>query len=60
MEQQKVEKSVITSVRTDCEFDTRCLINFADEMNRRMEKNIRRDEGKINAGLKKARKMLTL
>lgn len=59
MENVKVKKSVITSIRTNCEFDTRCLTEHTDDMNKRMERNIRINENKIAMGLKRAQEMQT-
>lgn len=55
-EGMKIEKSIITSVRTDCRFDTACLTKHTAEMERRMERNIRMNEDRMAAGLKNERK----
>ncbi len=57
--EMKVKRSIITSIRTDCEFDTTCLTEHTEEMDRRMERNIRMNENKIAMGLKRAQEMQT-
>jgi hypothetical protein len=59
MKDVKVNKSVITSIRTDCEFDTKCLTEHTEEMNERMERNILINENKIAMGLKRAQGIQT-
>lgn len=59
MEDMEVKKSVITSIRTDFEFDTRCLTEHTEDMNKRMERNIRINENKIAMGLKRVQGMQT-
>lgn len=59
MKVMKIKKSLITSVRTNCEFDTECLTEHTAEMNKRMERNIRISENKIAMGLKRAQEIQT-
>ena len=59
MDTRKVMNSVITSIRTDCEFDTRCLTEHTEDMGMRMERNIRINENKIAMGLKRAQGIQT-
>ncbi len=59
MDIQKVTKSVITSIRTDCDFDTKCLTEHTEDMDMRMERNIRINENKIAMGLKRAQGIQT-
>lgn len=59
MDTVKVTKSVITSIRTDCDFDTRCLTEHTEDMDKRMERNIRINENKIAMGLKRAQEIQT-
>lgn len=57
MEEIKVKKSIITSIKTDCRFDTTCLTEHIEDMDKRMERNIRMNENKIAMGLKHAQRM---
>ncbi len=59
MKNMRIKKSVITSIKTDCKFDTRCLTEHTEDMNKRMERNIRINENKIAMGLKRAQEMQT-
>ncbi len=54
-----LKKSVITSIRTSGDFSTDGLVKHTSEMNRRIEKNIQKNEKKIALGLKRTKGMQT-
>lgn len=56
----KVKKSIITSIRTNGNFNTSRLIDHTDQMNQRIEKNIRINEKKIAQGIKRAQDIQTI
>lgn len=55
----KLEKSIITSIRTSGNFTTNGLVQHTAEMNKRIEKNIQNNEKKIALGLKRAQGIQT-
>ncbi len=59
MQPIKIKKSLITSIRTDCEFDVECLTEHTEDMNKRMERNIRINENKIAMGQRRAQDIQT-
>ena len=54
-----LKKWVITSIRTSGDFSTDGLVKHTSEMNRRIEKNIQKNEKKIALGLKRTKGMQT-
>lgn len=56
----KVKKSIITSIRTNGNFNTSRLTDHTDQMNQRIEKNIRINEKKIAQGIKRAQDIQTI
>lgn len=54
MKEVKVSKSVITSIKTNCPLDTRCLTENVEDMNKKMEDDILNNENEIAMGLKRA------
>lgn len=55
----KMKKSIITSIRTNGNFSTDGLVQHTSEMNKRIEKNIQKNEKKIALGLKRTQGMQT-
>ena len=55
----RISRSLITSIRTNCDFDTTALTEKTKEMNQRIENNISISENKIAIGLKKAQEIQT-
>lgn len=56
----KVKKSIITSIRTNGNFNTSRLTDHTAQMNQRIEKNIRINERKIAQGIKRAQDIQTI
>lgn len=55
----KLKKSIITSIRTSGDFNTKGLVQHTAEMNKRIEQNIQNNGNKIALGLKRAQGIQT-
>ena len=55
----KVDKSVITSISTQCSLEDSGLVNHTDKISQRIEQSIRQNEKKIALGLQRTQIMRT-
>ena len=56
----EVKRSIITSIRTNGDFNTSRLTDHTDQMNQRIERNIGINEKKIAQGIKRAQDIQTV
>ena len=55
----EINKALIASVQTNCNFAESALIHHTEEINRAIEESLRNYERKIAQGLKRAQEMRT-